>query len=220
MKPAFLLLFSWALVATFVVPCTAAGLKWEVRERKISTTAGGENVAVKYPFVNTGTAAVSITAIDTGCVCTSAKASKNSYAPGESGELAVEFAIGGRVGRQDRLLTVTTSEPGAQPQELRLIVEIAELVSLRPRLIFWAVGDTAVEKIVTISLARPDQTKLQAPTSSTTDFTARVEATEQPGIFHLHVTPASVSTAVNSVVRIDAMIDGKIHSLTVFAAVR
>ena len=45
------------IVANFLaLPCLASGLNWEVRERQVNTTAGGENVVVKFPFVNSGAA--------------------------------------------------------------------------------------------------------------------------------------------------------------------
>ncbi len=216
LRPAFSLILASILLA----PCWAAGLNWEVRERQVSTTAGGEDVSVKFPFVNSSSAPVSITHVDTGCVCTAAKPSKTTYAPGEHGELAVEFTLGGRVGRQERLLTVTTSEAGAQPQELHLVVDIAELITVRPRLVFWAVGDPAAEKTATISLARPALTRLPPPTCSSSDFIARLAPTDRPDVFQLLLTPTNLTAPTNGVVRVEAVIEGKVYPLTVFAAVR
>ncbi len=203
-----------------VAPCAAAGLRWEVRERSLAATAGDAPVVTTFPFVNSGKTPVSIVRVETGCVCTVVKPHKSVYAPGEAGELTLEFVIGGRVGRQDRAFVVVTDEPGARPQELRLIVEIAELVILRSRVLFWAVGDPLAAKPATIQLVRPAQTTLQPPTCSNPGFTARLAPTNRPEIFELQVTPAGTSTPVSGTVRVNAVIDGKTHELTVFVAVR
>ena len=211
---------AFALAISPVLPCFAGSLKWEVRERQVSASAGGEPVVVKFPFVNVGAGPVSITGVETGCICTSAKPSKAVYAAGESGELLVEFTIGGRVGRQDRQLTVATGEPGEQPQELRLVVDIAELAAVRPRLIFWTVAAPAAAKSAMIHLARPAQTRLLPPTCPNPDFALLLTPTARPDTFELQITPLKTTVPTTGVVRVEAVIDGKTHALTVFAAVR
>lgn len=210
------------LLATSLVALRgfAAGLNWEVKEREVHTTAGSENVVMTFPFVNSGSGPIGITNVDTGCFCTTAKASKPVYAPGEHGQLTVEFALGERVGRQERLLLVKTDEPAAQPQELRLVVDIVELVTIRPRLLFWALDEAATAKTATITLARPPQTKLQPPTVSNPAFTARIDPTERPEIFLLTITPKDLSAPTNGVIRLETTTDGKPYALTVFTAVR
>ena len=214
------LALSLIVASLLALPCLASGLNWEVRERQIATTAGTAKVSASFPFENTTTAPITIVAIDAGCVCTTATTAKKTYGPGERGELAVEFTLGERFGRQDRLITVTTDAADARFQELRLIVDITELITLRPRLIFWAVGEPPVEKSATIILTQPAETTLAAPVCSTPDFTARVEPTARPDTFILHLLPKQFATPMSGTVRLDSTIAGKPHTLTVFAAVR
>lgn len=195
-------------------------LSWETTERTIVATPGQEIATCLFPFRNVSDRPVQITSVNTGCVCTTAIFPKKSYAPGESGELKIEFTLGDRVGRQERLMHVTTDAPDSAPATIKLVVEIPELALARPRLLFWKVGDPLDAKTVEITLMHPATSQLSTPTSTNSIFSARVHATPRPGIYRVEIKPSATHEPVHGVIHLPAIVEGKSRVLSVFTAVK
>src|SRR6267154_2552040 len=123
----------FALSLFFLARLDASTLAWE--KDKISTEViADEQTEVKaaFPFKNTGSHPVTITGAQPSCGCTTAALDKKTYAPGESGEIAVVFHTAGRIGQQEKFITVTTNEPNQTPTRLLLEVNIKECLSIAP----------------------------------------------------------------------------------------
>ena len=77
------------------------------------------------------------------CDCLTAAASKEAFAPGGRGAVRVEFTVGGRSGRQEKYVTVTTDDPAEKPVSLLVVVEISEPVAMQPQQLLWEKGAVA-----------------------------------------------------------------------------
>ena len=118
-----------------------AQLVWEKTVHNLRAQPGDEKVEAVFPFRNAGAFPVKITQIQSSCGCTTARSEKELYAPGESGEITGIFKIGGRVGRQNKTITVRTDPPSAKPICLAMVTEISENVALDRRVVFWSRGE-------------------------------------------------------------------------------
>jgi hypothetical protein len=65
----------------------------------------------EFTFTNTGKSELNIRALKPNCGCTVVEMSKDTYAPGESGIIKVEFDTTGRLGSQQKSITVFSNDP-------------------------------------------------------------------------------------------------------------
>ena len=161
-----------------------------------------------------------IAAVATSCVCTTAELAKETFAPGEDGQLRVEFDVGPQTGRQERSITITTDEGLADPTILKIVVDIGELVSVQPKLLFWKANEAGEEKTVLVTISNPAQGQLGEVHVAGSDFSVRMNRDEKSGRYKLWVKPSDTAHAKQTVIRVDATIDGQSQSLSIFAAVK
>ncbi|SEL06092.1 DUF1573 domain-containing protein [Parapedobacter koreensis] len=69
----------------------------------------GEKVEHEFKFTNTGTSPLIISNVQASCGCTTPEYSKNPIAPGEEGLVKVVFNSAGQVGKQHKVVTVTSN---------------------------------------------------------------------------------------------------------------
>ena len=179
-----------------------------------------KEVVAVFPFRNSGKDPVTITSATTSCNCTTVELAKTTYAPGEAGELKAFFEIGGRVGHQEKSITLATSEGPQGYASLTLEVEIRELVTCTPRVVIWHRGEKAMEKFVEL-VADPAQKIAQVTASpSLPSIAARIEVMEPGKRCRLWLKPASTENDIAASVTCDLQIEGRGSlPLTVFASV-
>ena len=156
--------------------------------------AGVEEVVAVFPFTNTGEKTITITAVKTDCGCTTATLAKTTYAPGEAGEIRTVFAIGNRIGLEVKAIHVTTSDAPEQPVELKLEVTIPALLTLSPRMVWWASNGVDVPQTVSLSLAPGSDariTGIAADGEGIDHMLQQITATE----YRLHLTPKNLTRA-------------------------
>ena len=78
------------------------------------TVDEGEKVSHVYEFTNTGSEPLVISNAKGSCGCTVPKWPKNPIAPGETGEILVEFNSKGKTGKQTKRVTITANTDPAQ----------------------------------------------------------------------------------------------------------
>ena len=85
-----------AVLSLFTVAAHAE-LKWDTAHQKVTYEPGKPAFKIDFGFVNKGKSPVRITSVKSGCACcTSAKAKKVSFAPGERGAVAVKVDVRGK----------------------------------------------------------------------------------------------------------------------------
>lgn len=85
----------------------------------------GEKVHHEYKFTNTGKTPLIITNATATCGCTIPEPPKEPIKPGASGVIKVEFNSEGKMGMQDKIITIT-SNGNPSTSELHLIGEVTE----------------------------------------------------------------------------------------------
>ncbi|MEQ1858358.1 MAG: DUF1573 domain-containing protein [Chthoniobacteraceae bacterium] len=172
--------------------CARADLVWEKPVQEFHRVPDDGHLATKFAFKNTGPGTIKIKRVTSSCGCTSAKLAKNSFAPGESGEIEVKFTFGFRRGPQRKGISVTSDDKREWVLDLRVFIH--EPLTLAPALVYWRVGDAADAKMVKLTTPA-DGTKVgvKSVTSSDPRVTATVQTVKAGGEYLVQIKPASTS---------------------------
>jgi hypothetical protein len=198
--------------------CLAA-LEWKTTGLQLKTEVGQEQAAAVFPFRNQGDQPVRIVSVDPSCRCMAAKPGKEVYAPGETGEIRVEVALTGYVGRLRRSIAVETDDAAGRFVELTLTVDIPEPVVINPRFLFWRVGDRPEQRSLEIVLTEPKQTALGEIECNNPLFHVQLQP-EPAGRYRLAVQPADVRQAAEAIIRLNVTIGGRLQVYVVYVAVK
>ncbi len=174
-----------------------ADLVWEKTVQEFHRVPEDGHVSAKFAFKNSGPDTVTIKRVKTSCGCTTARLAKNTFAPGESGEIEVKFTFGGRRGPQRKIIAVTSDRPrvvSASPEEQRewtldLRVYIHEPLTLTPALVWWKVGDAPEAKLVKLTTADGQKVGVKGVTSSNPKLSAKLATVAEGREYVLSVQP-------------------------------
>lgn len=108
-----------ATIASFAQPTTSKPddpngpkIVFEVMEFNFDTIMQGDTVKYTFRFKNTGKAPLLISDVHVQCGCTVPQYSKEPIAAGKSGTIYVEFRSYGKMGYQDKWITVMSNSNG------------------------------------------------------------------------------------------------------------
>lgn len=168
-------------------------LTWEKTEIELRPKPGDQEAVAHFKYENKGDKAIKITSVKSSCGCTVPALKKDEVAPGEKGELTATFKIGNRTGLQQKSVTVQTDDLSQPMTNLILKANIAPAVAIQPTFVFWENGEAPKPKKITVK-AGPDvtMTKLEV-SSSSPDFTTKVEKGAAAGEFIINVVPKDTS---------------------------
>ena len=182
-------------IACPLLLCSAplrAGLKWEQAFQNFHRLPSDGHLDTKFVFQNAGKTPVTIDKVRTSCGCTSAKLGKNTFAPGEQGEISVRFTFGDRKGPHRKIITVI-SDDKPEPTELSLQVWIHEPLTIAPALVFWKTGEANAAKSVRLSTEPGMAVRVKSVASSNPRIAAKLETIKAGEQYAVSVTPADTT---------------------------
>jgi hypothetical protein len=196
-----------------------ADLSWDKQLQEFHVVPEDKSVIAHFTFKNTGTESLTIKRVTTSCGCTSAKLEKNTYAPGETGDIEVKFIIGLRRGPQRKMISVTSSDK--QEWRLELRCWIHDPLTVSPALVYWKAGATPEAKVVKLTAGPGQPINIKSAKSSSPRFKTAL-ATVKPGEeYALTVTPADTSESTSAEVIIETDIPTAApRSYKVFARIK
>jgi len=199
----------------------AAALAWDTLAIDRIAGLGTSSMEVVFHFRNSGDAPVIITSVQTSCGCTSVALDKGNYSPGQTGELKVTYYFAGQVGRQEKTVSVTTSDAPDRPTVLALRVKIPELVSVFPRLLWWSVGESPSEKQTAIVVDPAIRAVVTALSSTNTEIKIQLVPRSGTNDYVLSIKPTSTNSTLRATVKLRIDTPGLAPQfVTVFAQVR
>lgn len=112
------------------------GLTWTTTEQEIAAGVGEAEVKATFVFRNTGDEPVTISRVKTSCGCTTAGLEKKTYAPGESGQIALSLKTVGR-GPEQTVISQVFTDQQKTPHYLKFTAQIPVPVTADRRVIIW-----------------------------------------------------------------------------------
>jgi hypothetical protein len=95
--------------AQSVPTVTGAGIAFEKKSFDFGKVKDGEKVTHEFKFTNNGTEPLIISNATATCGCTVPEYPKTPIAPGESGVIKVVFNSAGKMGLQNKVVSVTSN---------------------------------------------------------------------------------------------------------------
>jgi hypothetical protein len=83
----------------------------------------GDVVSHTFKFTNEGTEPLVLSNVLTSCGCTAPNWSRDPIPPGEEGEITVRFNSRGKIGRQNKTITIVSNALKAQ-ERIRIVTNI------------------------------------------------------------------------------------------------
>lgn len=100
---------SEAPAATSGTDLTGAVLEVSSDSYDFGAVKEGEKVEHEFMFTNTGDEPLIVSRVQASCGCTTPEYSKNPVPPGETGKVKVVFNSAGQMGKQHKVITVTSN---------------------------------------------------------------------------------------------------------------
>jgi hypothetical protein len=186
------------LYSLAIAAAAQASLSWEKTELELKPAIGAATAVGIFKYENKGDKPVHFNAVRPSCGCTTAALAKNDVAPGEKGEITATFNIGDRTGLQQKTITVETDDPQSPTTVLTLKAMIAQVLDLDPAFVVWQAGEAAKAKTILAKAGKDVTVKNIEVTSSSPDFTAKVEPGAAPGEFKINVQPKETDKVLNA----------------------
>ena len=168
-------------------------LAWETTEQTFHSKPQDKEVVAKYKFTNTGAKPIKIQNVQTSCGCTTAELKKTDYAAGESGEIETKFTFAGRTGKQEKAITVNTTDNPTQPTILKLHVYIEEMVKIEPEIVLWRVGEQPDSKAIHITIADNSSAKIVSVISDNPALKVKLTELKSGKEYEAQITPESAA---------------------------
>jgi hypothetical protein len=112
-----LLTGSYVSMAQLTKSVSGAEITWDKATHDFGEIMEGDKVEHVFHFTNTGNKELVITNVEVTCGCTTPKGwPRDPIAPGNSGELTVAFNSTGKIGKQNKVITVTSNSVGTVNQ--------------------------------------------------------------------------------------------------------
>lgn len=185
-----------------------AGLVWEKPEQSFRPGYDEEMVVGHFKFTNKGSKSVTISQVETSCGCTTAQLEKKTYEGGESGEVTAVFTIGGRVGDQEKMIAVTTSD-SEEPVTLTMFVKLPPAIAVRPLFIYWSEEEALEPKKMSVTVPEDFGATGLSVTSSDEHVAASVREVEKGRAYEITLTPKKADQTVTAELTIAAETAGK-----------
>lgn len=91
-------------------------ITFQESEFKFGDLEQGEKAEHVFTFKNTGSAPLVLSDVRTTCGCTASEWPKEPVAPGKSGQIKVTFNSAGKMGAQNKVVTIVSNAVNAQEQ--------------------------------------------------------------------------------------------------------
>lgn len=191
------------LLSVLILAVTArADLTWKETTISLKAIPGQDTVEAHYHFTNAGKVPVEIQQVESSCGCTTAELEKRNYAPGESGEILAKFTVGARLGVQTKTVAVKTRGV-EEPMTLTLVVDIPELLRIRPTFVYWVQGEAQKPKTMTIDVQSDAPVEKMTVVCSNAVMTPALKEVTKGLRYELTVIPARTDKVLFSVLTLN-----------------
>lgn len=137
-----------------------ADLAMDVPAIELKPKPEDDEVQTTFKFRNKGDKPVKILGLESACSCLSATLDKAEYQPGEVGTGTATFKVSSFKGRYEKSVTVNTDDKNQPAWQVNFILEIPEVVEIKPKNLQWWIGDDPVPKACQVLIVGPEPMKI------------------------------------------------------------
>ena len=167
-----------------------AQLQWKSPTMFVAASPSEGKAVAQFSFTNAGDHPLRITGTKTTCGCTAAVADEQrSFAPGESGEVAVSFKTLNRKGLYEEPITVKTDDPAARETTLKLRVLVRDVLDVQPTFLAWRADEPLTPKAIHVKVTEGFSVKQISVSASDPGVTVHVDTVKPGADFTVLVTP-------------------------------
>jgi len=113
--------------AAFAQKANGPVITFEKKTHDFGDIAQGDKVEETFKFTNTGTEPLIITNVQVTCGCTTPKGwPRDPVAPGGKGEITVAFNSTGKIGKQNKTVTVISNASNADGGQITFSTNVLE----------------------------------------------------------------------------------------------
>ena len=137
-----------------------AELSLDVPAIELKPKPEDEEVETTFKFRNKGDKMVKILGLESACSCLSATLDKAEYKPGEVGTGTATFKVASLVGRHEKYVTVNTDDAKQPDWQVNFILEVPEVVDIKPKTLQWWIGDEPTAKACMVQFVGAEPMKI------------------------------------------------------------
>lgn len=178
--------------------CVSAQIQWaeQVLEKKVGFSE--KAVQFRIPFKNKGNSPITLTRTASSCGCAQINQDVlKTYLPNQEDLLVVNYEIGERTGRRIETVYIETNENPKKIYQVKVIVEIPELIRLKPSFLYWKVGDAATPKEIIIQWIASSRGKINVENFTNKDWHISLTSLTDGLSWKLVVTPLSTNEEIS-----------------------
>ena len=117
------ILFTLIILNSALSIAQQAEFKFKDKVQRLGKVNEGEVINTAFTFTNTGDSPLIISDYKVACTCTKVSFPQEPILPGNTGEIKVNFDTSGKIGYQDRTITLL-SNAEESPTEIRFTLNV------------------------------------------------------------------------------------------------
>lgn len=122
-KLVFVLFLGLISMTSFAQNEKQAKISFEVSTHDFGDITQGDQVQHVFKFTNNGTAPLVLTNVATTCGCTAPTWPREAILPGESGEILIKFNSAGKMGMQNKVITIYSNATN-NPERIKIVTNV------------------------------------------------------------------------------------------------
>ncbi|MEY4484080.1 MAG: hypothetical protein RL693_1532 [Verrucomicrobiota bacterium] len=188
--------------------CLQADLVFDANPLLVNPKPEDEEIEATFTFTNNGDKPVTITGLESTCACLEASLDKRVYAPGEKGSGKARFKVSSFVGKHEKSLHIYTDNPLEPDKVLTAIIDVPEVIEIKPNNLQWAVGSTPEAKTYVIKMLGTDEMHITNITATRQNVTFEKKEITPGREYQIILKPTSTAEVTIGALKIET--DSKI----------
>lgn len=199
-----------------------AGLVFDVNPLLVNPKPEDEEIETTFTFKNTGDKPIRITGLESTCACLEASLDKAVYAPGEKGMGKARFKVSSFVGKHEKFLHIYTDDPMEPDKVLTAILDVPEIIEIKPNNLQWAVGSSPEAKEYVIKMLGTDEMRITNITATRQNVTFEKKEITPGREYRIILKPTSTAEVTIGALKIetDSKIPKYARQMAFFSIVR
>lgn len=195
-----------------VLPAEPSKILWVEPIKQVSVPPEEQSVAATFIARNMSQSNITILSAEKSCDCLDVSYPLSPIGPGQTAEIAVIFKLTGETGKLDRHILVTTSDQPQLNQTLRLVVNVADALEVRPGVLHWNASEGVSVQSVTVRPIDENETTIRSIHCSNSRYRIDIDKKRSTGSqYVLNIHPVASSGCGNAIVVVRG--DYKSHAL-------